>query len=161
MRPVLIHSKETLRRRRRLSNTWAGVVVGWSFIRTLLVWAAVGDYGLNPWIYLAIDLASAVTDALTTPRMVLNFIDERYRAAAFWGLIALVAFIVPDLYIFLGTRTLPTKLILLICVIIGSTLLIGVIGVTRKVRKGRLERLACAGLEDPVGQQSGQVAPSD
>ena len=156
MRPRLIHSKETLRRRRRLSNTWAGVVVGWSFIRTLLVWAAVGDYGLNPWIYLVIDLCSAVVDALTTPRMVLNFIDERYRMAASWGLIALVAFIVPDLYIFLGTRTLPTRLIVLICVIIGSTLLIGVIGVTRKVRKGRLERKAGEVLED-----LGLAAPSD
>lgn len=134
------HSKETLQRRRRLSNTWAGFVVGWSFIRTLLVWAAVGDYGLNPWIYLVIDLCSAIVDAITTPRMVLNFIDERYRVAAGWGLIALVAFIVPDLYIFLGTRTLPTKLIVLICVIIGSTLLIGVYGITRKVRKGRAER---------------------
>ena len=150
MRQRLIHSKETLRRRRRLSNTWAGVVVGWSFIRTLLVWAAVGDYGLNPWIYLVIDLSSAVVDALTTPRMVLNFIDERYRVAASWGLIALVAFIVPDLYIFLGTRTLPTKLIVLISVIIGSTLLIGVIGVTRKVRKGRIDRMAAELLGDPV-----------
>ena len=134
------HSKETMRRRRRLSNTWAGVVLGWAFIRTLLVWAAVGVYGLNPWIYLVIDVSSAVVDALTTPRMVLNFIDERYRAAAGWGLIALVAFIIPDLYIFLGTRTLPTKLIIFICVIIGSTLLIGVYGVMRKVRKGRAER---------------------
>ena len=141
------HSKETMRRRRRLSNTWAGVVLGWAFIRTLLVWAAVGDYGLNPWIYLVIDLSSAVVDAFTTPRMVLNFIDERYRVAAGWGLIALVAFIIPDLYIFLGTRTLPTKLIILICVIIGSTLLIGVYGVTRKVRKGRAERKAAALIE--------------
>ena len=136
------HSKETMRRRRRLSNTWAGVVLGWAFIRTLLVWAAVGDYGLNPWIYLVIDVSSAVVDALTTPRMVLNFIDERYRAAAGWGLIALVVFIIPDLYIFLGTRTLPTKLIIFICVIIGSTLLIGVYGIARKVRKGRAERKA-------------------
>ena len=142
MQKRLHHSKATMQRRRRLSNTWAGMVVTWSFIRTLLVWAAVGDYGLNPWIYLAIDLASAIVDAITTPRMVLNFIDEHYRRAASWGLIALVAFIIPDLYIFLGTRTLPTKLIVLICLIIGTTLLVGVLGITRKVRKGRAERKA-------------------
>ncbi len=147
MRTRVQHSKETLQRRRRLSYTWAGVVVGWSFIRTLLVWAAVGDYGLNPWIYLGIDLFSAVVDAFTTPRMVLSFIDERYRLAVWWGLIALVAFIIPDIYIFLGTRTLPTTLIIIICVIIGSTLLVGVIGVTRKVHKGRLEREAAVALE--------------
>ena len=148
MRNVLHHSKATLRRRRRLSNTWAGVVVSWSFIRTLLVWAAVGDYGLNPWIYLAIDLSCAVVDALTTPRMVLSFIDERYRLALSWGSIALVAFIIPDLYIFLGTRTLPTKLIVFICAIIGTTLIIGVVGITRKVNKGRAERKAAALLSN-------------
>ena len=54
------HDPATLARRKLLSRTWAGVVVGWSLIRTLIVWAAVGDYGLNPWIYLAIDLASAM-----------------------------------------------------------------------------------------------------
>ncbi len=148
MRKVLHHSKATLKRRRRLSNTWAGVVVSWSFIRTLLVWAAVGDYGLNPWIYLAIDLACAVVDAITTPRMVLSFIDEHYRLAASWGLIALVAFIIPDLYIFLGTRKLPTKLIVLICAVIGTTLIVGIIGITRKVNKGRAERKAAALLGD-------------
>jgi hypothetical protein len=145
MRKVLHHSKATMQRRRRLSNTWAGVVVTWSFIRTLLVWAAVGDYGLNPWIYLAIDLCSAIVDAITTPRMVLSFIDEHYRQAAGWGTIALVAFLVPDLYIFLGTRELPTKLIILICAVIGTTFLVAIIAVARKVHKGRAERRA-AGL---------------
>ncbi|MEQ1873645.1 MAG: hypothetical protein ABL953_07965 [Ilumatobacteraceae bacterium] len=145
-KPALLHSKETMRRRRRLSNTWAGVVVGWSFIRTLLVWAAVGDYGLNPWIYLAIDLCSAVTDAITTPRMVLSFIDERYRQAFGWGMVALVAFIVPDIYIFLGTRHLPTNLIIIICSVIALTLIVAVVSVLRKIHKGRSERAS----GDPV-----------
>jgi hypothetical protein len=146
MRKVLHHSHATLRRRRRLSNTWAGVVVSWSFIRTLLVWAAVGDYGLNPWIYLVIDLSCSIVDAFTTPRMVLNFIDEHYRRAVWWGVIALVVFIIPDFYIFLGTRRLPTKLIVLICAIIGTTLIIGIVGITRKINKGRAERKAAAAL---------------
>lgn len=140
MRAQVHHSKEVLQRRRRLSHTWAGMVVTWSFIRTLLVWAAVGDYGLNPWIYLGIDLCSAAVDALTTPRMVLNFIDERYRQALGWGLIALIAFIVPDAYIFLGTRELPTKLIIIICAVIGLTLVVAVVSVLRKVHKGRALR---------------------
>jgi hypothetical protein len=148
MRKVLNHSPATLLRRRRLSNTWAGFVVSWSFIRTLLVWAAVGDYGLNPWIYLAIDLSCSIVDAITTPRMVLNFIDERYRSALWWGLIALAVFIIPDLYIFLCTRTLPTKLIVLICTIIGATLTIGIAGVIRKIHRGRTERKDAAIVAD-------------
>jgi hypothetical protein len=136
------HDPATLARRRLLSRTWAGVVVGWSIIRTLIVWAAVGDYGLNPWIYLAIDLASACIDAITTPRMVLSFIDDHHRRALKWALISLVAFVVPDAYIFWGTRTLPTKLIVLIVAIITATSSVGVIAVVRKIRAGRAARAA-------------------
>ncbi len=134
------HDAETLQRRKRLSRTWAGIVVVWSLIRTGIVWAAVGDYGLNPWIYLSLDLSSAIVDAFTTPRMVLSFIDDHFKQAIKWAFISLVAFIVPDLYIFLGTRTLPTRIIVVVCLIIGLTLTIGVIGVVRRVRRGRNER---------------------
>ncbi len=134
------HDAETLQRRKRLSRTWAGIVVVWSLIRTVIVWAAVGDYGLNPWIYLSLDLSSAIVDAFTTPRMVLSFIDDHFKQAIKWAFISLVAFIVPDLYIFLGTRTLPTRIIAVVCLIIGLTLTIGVIGVVRRIRRGRNER---------------------
>jgi hypothetical protein len=136
------HDTATLARRRMLSRTWAAVVVGWSLIRTLIVWAAVGDYGLNPWIYLAIDLVSASIDAFTTPRMVLSFIDNQYRAALKWAAISLVVFIVPDLYIFLGTRELPRRIVLVVLLIITATLLVGVTGVVRKIRAGRAARAA-------------------
>ena len=134
------HDAETLQRRKRLSRTWAGIVVVWSLIRTVIVWAAVGDYGLNPWIYLSLDLSSAIVDAFTTPRMVLSFIDDHFKQAIKWAFISLVAFIVPDLYIFLGTRTLPTRIIVVVCLIIGLTLTVGVIGVVRRIRRGRNER---------------------
>lgn len=134
------HDAETLQRRKRLSRTWAGIVVVWSLIRTGIVWAAVGDYGLNPWIYLSLDLSSAIVGAFTTPRMVLSFIDDHFKQAIKWAFISLVAFIVPDLYIFLGTRTLPTRIIVVVCLIIGLTLTVGVIGVVRRIRRGRNER---------------------
>lgn len=134
------HDAETLQRRKRLSRTWAGIVVVWSLIRTVIVWAAVGDYGLNPWIYLSLDLSSAIVDVFTTPRMVLSFIDDHFKQAIKWAFISLVAFIVPDLYIFLGTRTLPTRIIVVVCLIIGLTLTVGVIGVVRRIRRGRNER---------------------
>ncbi len=115
------HSAETLRRRKVLSRTWGAVVVAWSLARTLIVWAALGDYGLNPWIYLTIDLASAFVDAFTTPRMVLAFIDNQYRQAAKWLLASAFAFIIPDLYLFLGTRTLPKRVIFIVVAIISAT----------------------------------------
>lgn len=136
------HDPATLARRKVLVRTWAGLVIGWAVVRTLIVWAAVGDYGLNPWIYLAIDVASACVDAVTTPRMVLAFVDDQYKSAVKWALISLVAFIVPDLYIFIGTRELPTRIIVIVCIIISITLSVGVVSVVRKIRAGRAAKAA-------------------
>ncbi len=138
------HDPAVQRRRRVLSYTWAGVVVGWSLIRALIVWAAVGDYGLNPWAYLAIDLVCAGVDGYTTPRMVLNFIDDHYRLAVKWALISLGVFIIPDLYIFLGTNELPTHIIWIVVGVITLTFTLAVWSVVRKIHKGRAERAACA-----------------
>lgn len=131
------HDTATIRRRRRLSNTWALLVVAWSLVRTAIVWAAVGDYGLNPWLYLVLDLISASVDAVSTPRMVIRFVDDQYRKALQWAAVSLAAFVLPDVYIFLGTRTLPTKLIVLILSIIFATLVVAVVMVIRKIQKAR------------------------
>ena len=138
----LQHDAETLQRRKRLSRAWAGVVVVWSLVRTAIVWAAVGDYGLNPWIYFALDLGAAIVDAFTTPRMVLAFIDDHYRQAVKWALISLTVFIIPDVYIFLGSQRLPTNIIVIIAVIISVTSSVAILAVVRKIRKGRAERRA-------------------
>ncbi len=136
------HDPAVLARRKVLARSWAAVVIGWAIIRTVIVWAAVGDYGLNPWIYLAIDIVAACIDAVTTPRMVLSFVDDHFRQAAKWAVISLVAFMIPDLYIFLGTRELPKKIIIVVLVIISVTLTAGVVGVVRKVKAGRRAKAA-------------------
>ena len=129
-------------RRRLLSRAWAIVVIAWAFGRTLLVWAAVGDYGINPWIYLVIDLACASVDAITTPRTVLALIDGRHSEAMGWGSASLVAFIIPDIYIFIGTDRLPKSIVTIVCIVIVATLTFTIIGVRRKVLAGRAARAA-------------------
>jgi hypothetical protein len=76
--------------------------------------------------------------------MVLSFIDDHFKNAVKWAAISLGAFIVPDLYIFLGTRTLPKRIIVVILAIILVTLSVGVVGVVRKIKAGRAARAACA-----------------
>jgi hypothetical protein len=72
--------------------------------------------------------------------MVLRFVDERYRSAIKWGAISLVAYVIPDIYIFVGTRTLPKKVIVILCIVITAMLALAVMTIVRKVRKGRAER---------------------
>src|SRR5687767_12334287 len=88
---VVVLTEEQLRRRRRLSITWAVIVVAWSLIRAVVVWAGLSQYGVDPWAYLIIDLASAGIDAITTPKFVLALIDAKYHDAAKWGAFTLFA----------------------------------------------------------------------
>ncbi len=126
---------EQHRRRRYLSRAWALVVVAWAFGRTLLVWAAVGDYGINPWWYLTIDLTCASIDAFTTPRTVLALVDSRYTKAAMWGAASLAAFVIPDVYIFIATDHLPNSIVFAVLAVIAVTLTFTIVGIVRKVRK--------------------------
>lgn len=137
---VIQHSAETMHKRKMLTRVWAGAVIVWAVIRTIVIWAALRDYGFNPWIYLSIDLVCATTDAITTPRMVLYFIDDRYKLAIRWAIISLIAFVIPDVYIFVSTRTLPTRVIVILCSVILVMTLLAVFSVVRKIRKGRAER---------------------
>ena len=139
---------EQLRRRRRLSITWAVVVVAWSLLRAVVVWAALTDYGVNPWAYLAIDLASAGIDAITTPKFVLALIDSKYRAATKWGLLTLFAFVIPDIFIFKTTRELPLVAVIVICIVIAVSLTVATVGVVTKVRAGKRGQLDPAAVPD-------------
>ena len=139
---MIQHSAATLRKRQMYKRMWAGFVIAWSVIRTIIIWAALGSYGFNPWIYLVIDLVCSTVDAVTTPRMVLYFIDDHYKLAIKWGIVSLIAYVVPDIYIFEDTRTLPKKVIVILCLVIVTMLGLAVMTIVRKIRKGRAERAA-------------------
>lgn len=128
---------EQLIRRRRLSITWAVIVVTWSLVRAAVVWAGLSRYGVNPWAYLAVDLFSAGIDAFTTPKFVLALIDGKYNQAAKWGSLTIFAFVIPDIYIFKTTHELPGTVIAIICIVIAISLAVAVVGVVSKVRAGR------------------------
>ena len=138
---MIQHTAETLRKRQLLTRVWAIIVIAWSVVRTIIIWAALGSYGFNPWIYLSLDLVCSTLDAVTTPKMVLRFIDDRHRSAIKWGVVSLVAYLVPDVYIFEGTRTLPLKVIVILCVVIVAMFSLATVTVVRKVRIGRAARL--------------------
>jgi hypothetical protein len=139
---MIQHSPATLRKRQRLTRAWALLVISWCVVRTIVIWAAVGSYGFNPWIYLGIDLVCSTIDAVTTPRMVLRFVDDRYKSAIKWGSVSLVAFVLPDIYIFEGTRTLPKKVIVILFLVIVGMMSLAVVTIVRKIRKGRAQRTA-------------------
>ena len=148
------HDPAILRRRKALSHTWLVATVTWSFVRTLILWATMGDYGLDPRVYMVIDLTSAVINGCTTPHMVIAFIDDRYKRATRWASISLAAFIVPDLYVFLGTSALPSQIVVVFVGVVTLTLGAAVWGVVRKIIRGRTTRVAIPALGADLAPQT-------
>lgn len=88
---------------------WIVGVLGWSLVRIAAVDIWLSGYGVNPWVYAAIDLGTSIPYAIASARTIGALLDSRTTAALRWGALAVGAYIAPDLYILFFGRGLPWK----------------------------------------------------
>jgi hypothetical protein len=122
-----------------LESVWVVGVVAYGLARTLVVWQALGNYGVNPWIYGAIDVVSSVPYAIGTARVVTGTMDRDWVRVRRWGLIAVAAFFAPDLYIVVAGHGMPA----LVYIVLASWVLVAAAlaarGIAGKLRSARVE----------------------
>lgn len=135
----VVRSEHVVRRRRVLARVWAFATVGWSFVRTLLAWVLLGDYGLNPWVYLCVDLGSSFVLGRSTPIMIVSFIDGQRHRARRWAAVTSVAYVVPDVFLFTSTRRIPPVTLAVLLVVMATSVTITVTTVVRRVRAAQAD----------------------
>lgn len=90
-------------------RAWAIGIVLFSAARALLAWPALGRYGVDPWIFLAIDLVTAlpygIAQALTVK--ILRDKDRPPSDSAPWAILVVVTFLLPYAYIFMSSGSMP------------------------------------------------------
>jgi len=91
-----------------LGRAWTVGVFLFSAARALIAWPALGRYGVNPWIFLAIDIATAapygLSQALTVK--ILRDRDRKPTDSLGWGAVVVVTFLMPYAYIFLASGSM-------------------------------------------------------
>ena len=127
-------------KRRLLERLWVIVVIAYGAGRAIVVWKALGQYGVNPWIYLALDVTSSWPYAVATARLVTSVIDREFSRAKSWGLLAAVTFLIPDLYILAVARDVPTQVYAIIIAIISLLALLAILSLIIKIRNERRAR---------------------
>ncbi|CAB4887722.1 unannotated protein [freshwater metagenome] len=127
-------------KRRLLERLWVIVVIAYGAGRAIVVWKALGQYGVNPWIYLALDVTSSWPYAVATARLVTSVIDREFSRAKSWGLLAAVTFLIPDLYILAVARDVPTEVYAIIIAIISLLALLAILSLIIKIRNERRAR---------------------
>jgi hypothetical protein len=127
-------------RRKRVEHLWVGITLAWGFGRVLVVWGALGRYGVNPWVYAAIELATSGPYGVATARVVTSLLDHKKQAASRWAALGLAMFLAPDLYIVAAGRQMPAYVYVVVGVLVATLGALAFLGVRAKVCKGRVTR---------------------
>ncbi len=87
---------------------WVAGVSLYAVARALIAWPTLGQYGVNPWVFLAIDLGTAPPYGYAQVRLVKAISHRHAGAVQGWAAVVLVTFMAPYVYIFVaGSGELP------------------------------------------------------
>jgi cell division protein FtsX len=119
-------------RKKLFSYAWLVAVMLWCVIRIGVVSVWLSQYGVNTSVFAVIEIVSSVIYGVASARTVLALVGKRRRNALLWGLASVVAYLVPDVYVFSAGRSLPLLsyvVIITLIVVIGS---VGILDVRRR-----------------------------
>lgn len=118
-----------------VGKAWILGVFGYSVLRALIVWPTLGDYGINPWAFLVIDVGTAGPYAYGQVRVVNEARAKNWGGTQIWAAIAALSFIAPYAYI-AGAGSGEMPLIAWI-IIAGLMVVFGVASLVRIVKQIR------------------------
>ncbi|CAN5414654.1 hypothetical protein BH10ACT3_BH10ACT3_09330 [soil metagenome] len=113
---------------------WVAGNIAFSAVRALIAWPTFGRYGVNPWVFLALDILTAppygLSQALTVK--ILREQDRPQSDAFLWAAGVVVFFLAPYVYIFAVSGNVP---VLAYVGVVAWMLLFGVLAVLRMYRQ--------------------------
>jgi len=118
-------------------RVWVLLVVVYGFGKSLVVWGALGKYGVNPFIYLVVDIAAAIPYGIATARVVINGIARNWREVRKWSIVATITHFIPDIYIFSVIRSAPRIIIDGLISVIAFFTLVAIASVAAQMREHR------------------------
>jgi hypothetical protein len=122
---------------RVLRHGWIAGVVGYSALRLITAWGALGRYGVDPFVFGAIDIATAYPYACATAAVVSNALAGRTRYAIAWSVVALAMFAAPYAYVLAAGGEMPASIRLAVLAFaMVMAMVVVVVGLVRRARRG-------------------------
>ena len=99
-------------------RAWITGVFAFSIARALVAWPTLSQYGVNPWVFLFIDVVTAFPYALGQVKVVNGFRYKQYRGVQIWSLVVAATFFAPYVYIVIaGQKRIPAIAYIVIAVL--------------------------------------------
>jgi len=117
-------------------RAWVAAVFGYSILRAVVVWPTLGTYGVNPWVFLVIDVLTAWPYAVGQVRVVQGLRRKNWKKVESWGIVTLLSFLAPYAYIVLaGSGEMPALAYAVVGLLV---VVIGAAAVMRIIRQARV-----------------------
>ena len=97
-------------RDKRTHRTWLVLVLCWALFRAFAINKFFGQHDVNAWGYLFVDITSSVPYAIYSAKSLVNFLDARWPTFRENILLTALYFYIPDIYVLIFARTVPTSL---------------------------------------------------
>jgi uncharacterized membrane protein YbhN (UPF0104 family) len=127
-------------RRNSLERIWFIAVVAWSILRVIFADVFFAKYGINIWFFAGVEVISSPIFARSTSKMAISLSRHHLRNSLIWGILTLVSFAAPDVYLLTTGKHLPWLAYL---VVIAIMVIAGTISMIKMRRKA--EELAQSG----------------
>lgn len=114
-------------------RAWIVGILAFSAARALIAWPTFGKYGVNPWVFLTIDIVTAIPygvgQAITVK--ILRSPERDPMDSVPWAILVAAAFFAPYVYIFTSSGEMP------LLAYIGTILWMAIFGVLAVIRMRR------------------------
>lgn len=124
-------------RRSLLTRLWLLGSVAYGGLRALLVWRYLSGYGVDPWVFAAVELASSAAYGWTSAWLVIALVDRRWGALRWLAPGTLGAYAAPDIYVFATVGSLPDGLLRTVVGIVIVSAVVAAGTLAREVVRGR------------------------
>jgi hypothetical protein len=120
----------------KAQRTWLLLVITWAFIRAIFIRNFFGKYGINGWAYFVVDLTSAIPYAIYSGRAVVNFLDKNGGEFRKNGVLGLIFFYIPDVYVLIYAKEVPSSLLIGFLVTIAIFSIIAIFSLRKDIHEG-------------------------
>lgn len=126
-------------RDKRVQRLWILLVITWACIRAIVIRDVFSSYGVNPWIYFAVDLFSGIPYAIYSARFVINFLDKNWDKSKSNAVLTAIYFYIPDIYVLAASKNAPKSLLVgfLVSVLVFS--IFALVGIRKNIKDGKVK----------------------
>jgi hypothetical protein len=126
--------------RKRIRYMAIILLLAYTVVRFFIVRSVLEGYGVNAWIFLAIDSVTAIIYVIGIEHLIVSIVHKGQREGTWvrllgWALLTAISFAAPYAYIYSASRKLPTSLGIGLGVIIAILSLNAVVAFARRIRR--------------------------